>query len=202
MEWGVPLTEAVSMLQRQGHRRIGVASTSQPFLAIQMGRRQLEYLQNTLPDVELKAITISCLPDENYAQSLLDMVKASMDANGNLPYTALIVWGIEDGEKFRTQLLQLGLAVPSKLSVVLLGRTDLENEHANFFTTVGYSVADQVECLYQAIQTRWTSPAAPYGLKLLPLATRMGASTASPSLAASTSDQEFPPFGQPVVASH
>ena len=178
-EWGEPLAAAIALLRLRGHKRIAYASTSQQFLATQLGRRRFDTLQHTLADVELQAITVPQLPDHNYESALVSLMQASLDASGRLPFSALVAWGIEDGAKFRALLSDIGLAVPAPLSVVLLGRTDLANEHADFFDTVGCSVADQVDALYQAIQSRWADPASAYGVRLIPVTARAGLSTAS-----------------------
>lgn len=183
MEWGEPLASAITLLLQKGHKRIAYATTSHPFLATQMGRRRFDYLQSTLKGVDLHAITVPHLPDENYETALVEMIKASLDDSGRPPFTALVAWGIEDGAKFRKLLLDAGVDVPSLLSVVLLGRTDLANEHANFFDTIGCSVADQVEYLYQAINARWADPSLPYGVRLIPVVSRAGQSIATPQAA-------------------
>lgn len=180
MEWGEPLATAIALLQQKGHSRIAYATTSQPFLANQLGGRRFNYLQNTLSGADLQAITVPHLPDQNYEAELVDMIKASLDATGRAPFTALVAWGIEDGAKFRRLLSEIGLGIPAKLSVVLLGRTDLANEHADFFDTIGCSVADQIEYLHQAITTRWADPSIPYGVRLIPVASRVGQSIATP----------------------
>jgi len=179
-EWGEPLAAAVALLRQQGHQRIGYATTSHPFLATQLGRRRFETLSKTLPGVELHEITIPLLPDGDYAATLAGMLKTGLDSASQLPFTALVAWGIEDGALFNRLLADAGIAVPTALSVVLLGRTDLANEHANFFHTVGCSVADQIEALHQAIVTRWADPSAPYGVRLTPVTARAGASVAIP----------------------
>ena len=180
MEWGVPLAAAIALLQQQGHRRIAYATTSHPFLAGQLGRRRFEYLQDTLTGIELHAIIVPHLPGENYEAGLVDMIKANLDVTGAPPFTALVAWGIEDGAKFRGLLSDIGLGIPLSLSVVLLGRTDLENEHADFFDTIGCSVADQVEYLHQAITARWADPSIPYGVRLIRVTTRAGKSIGVP----------------------
>ena len=119
------------------------------------------------------------LPDENYEAALVDTIQASLDASGRPPFTALVAWGIEDGAKFRGLLSNIGIVIPSTLSVVLLGRTDLANEHADFFDTIGCSVADQIEHLYQAINARWADPSIPCGERLIPVTGRAGQSTAA-----------------------
>ena len=191
MEWGEPLAAAVTLLQQQGHRRIAYATTSHPFLATQMGRRRFDYLQASLTGIELQAITVPHLPDENYEAALVRMITASLDAAGQLPFTALVAWGIEDGARFRELLQEAGIGIPALLSVVLLGRTDLANEHANFFDTIGCSVADQVEYLHQAINARWADPSIPYGVRLIPVTTYAGQSIATLPMAGEAHGQDF-----------
>jgi hypothetical protein len=179
-EWGEPLAAAVASLVQRGHRRIAYAMTTHPFLATQLGQRRLDHLSGTLEGTELRALAVPHLPDEDYAAALADAIKASLDETGRPPFTALAAWGIEDGAKFKDLLLEMGLAVPSALSVVLLGRTDLANEHAGFFEVQGCRVIDQAETLYEAINARWAHPSAPYGVRLIPVTCRSGASVAAP----------------------
>lgn len=179
-EWGEPLAAAVALLQQRGHQRIGFATTSIPFLATQLGLRRFQALSATLSGVELQAITLPLLPDGNYAQVLVETIEARLDGARRPPFTALVATGIEDGAALREMLSGIGLAVPDALSVVLLGRTDLANEHADFFDMVGCSVADQIEALYQAILARWSDASTPYGVRLTPVTRREGASMSAP----------------------
>lgn len=178
-EWGEPLTAAIEQLVQQGHQRIAYATTAHPFLATQLGRRRFASLKHTLPGVELTEITQDLLPHEDYTTRLVQQLQASADATGALPFTALVAWGIEDGALFQRLLAQAGIAVPARLSVVLLGRTDLANEHADFFDVVGCSVADQVQALHGAIAARWADAGRPYGVHLTPVVRRAGASVAA-----------------------
>ncbi len=180
-EWGEPLAAAIALLMRQGHRRIAYACTSHPFLATQLGRRRFAYLQATLPEAMLQEITLDMLPHEDYTTRLVQQIQAcgnSSDSASALPFTALVAWGIEDGALFRRLLAQCGIAVPAQLSVVLLGRTDLASEHADFFEVVGCSVADQVDALHRAITARWADAETPYGVHLTPVTHRAGTSVA------------------------
>lgn len=179
-EWGEPLAVAIEFLKQQGHRRIAYATTSHPFLANQLGLRRFEYLQQTSSEIQLHLLTIPHLPDDGYETHLVEMIKADLDSVGRPPFTALIAWGIEDGAKFRELLLGIGIKIPATLSVVLLGRTDVVNEHANFFDTIGCRVEDQVESLYQAITTRWADPSIPYGIRFTPVTRQAGASVSQP----------------------
>ncbi len=179
-EWGEPLAAAIASLVQRGHQRIAYATTTHPFLATQMGQRRLDYLSRTLAGIELRALAVPHLPDEDYAAALTGAIKAGLDADGQPPFTALAAWGIEDGARFKDLLLEAGLAVPTALSVVLLGRTDLANEHAGFFEMQGCRVTDQAEALYAAINARWAHPSLPYGVRLIPVTCRSGASVATP----------------------
>lgn len=181
MEWGEPLTAALAVLQQLGHRQIAYATTSHPFLASELGRRRFEHIKLASAGIEWQSMAVPHLPDEDYEAGLVEMIKGGIDASGHLPYTALVAWGIEDGAKFRALLAAVGVDIPSTLSVVLLGRTDLANEHADFFDTIGCSTADQVELLYQAINARWADMSIPYGVRMVPVTGRAGNSTGVPA---------------------
>lgn len=176
MEWGEPLAEAVDLLRARGHRRVAYACTTRPFLATQLGHRRLEYLQRHRADMSLQTIAVAQFPDEDYQEALVAAVKAAAEPSGRLPFSGLVAWGIEDGARFRRLLADAGIDVPAALSVVLLGRTDLPNEHAGFFDAIGCQVADQIESLYEAVVTRWADPSAPHGVRLIPVTSKAGQS--------------------------
>lgn len=180
LEWGEPLAAAVTMLREGGHSRIGFATTDHPFLANQLGLRRYRHLQDAFPHVGVEAITVSRLPGDGYEEELVNKIKALLASPEQASITALVAWGIEDGAKFRRLLSNAGIDVPSRLSVVLLGRTDLANEHAGFFATVGCTVAEQIESLHEVIVARWANPSLPYEVRLIPVATRTGESLAPP----------------------
>ncbi len=182
LEWGEPVATAIDRLMKQGHRGIACATTSQPFLANELGRRRIEELRRTLPGVSLQSIILPLLPQDDLEGALATDLKQRLDVAGRLPFTALVAWGIDDGARFRKLLSGVGLAVPAALSVVLLGRADLVNEHADFFDVVGCNAADQISYLHQAIVERWAGPARAYGIRFLPVVTRAGASIATVSV--------------------
>jgi hypothetical protein len=182
-EWGEPLASAFVTLGRRGHRHIAVAMTDHPLLATQLGWRRLDHLRQAHPDFMFEAIALPQLPDGDYAKALVERLRSL--CQGGAGPTALIAWGIEDGARFRGLLAEADLAVPAALSVVLLGRTDLANEHAGFFDTVGCAVEDQVAALHDAVLTRWAAPDAPFRIRLMPVTQREGESLAdAPVLAA------------------
>lgn len=175
-EWGEPLASAFVTLGRRGHRHIAVALTEHPLLATQLGWRRLEHLRQAHPDFTFDAIALPQLPDGDYATALVERLRAL--CQGATGPTALIAWGIEDGARFRDLLAAADLPVPEALSVVLLGRTDLANEHAGFFHTVGCAVEDQVAALHEAVLARWATPDAPFRIRLTPVTERAGESVA------------------------
>jgi DNA-binding LacI/PurR family transcriptional regulator len=181
MEWGEPLGRAVDLLRAQGHTAIACAMTAQPLFAVQMGRRRLQGLQSALPGCQLHEIALPQLPDEDYAGALVQALRERAGDSGRAPFTALVAWGIENGPALREALARAGWSVPRDLSVVLLGRTDLPNEHGDFFETVGCSVADQAESLHEAVRQRWADAAAPFGLRFIPVTHRPGGSVAAPA---------------------
>ena len=178
MEWGEPLGAATGLLQQAGHRQIAYATTTHPFLANQLGLRRWAQLANGHPELDLQTLSVPKLSYEDYEGALVELIKSKLDAAGRLPFTALVCWGIEDGNRFQALLAEIGIDIPKQLSVVLLGRCDLANEHGNFFETFGCDVSDQIEFLYRAINKRWEQPDRPYALELIPLTHRAGRSVA------------------------
>jgi hypothetical protein len=178
VEWGGPLARAVAGLRALGHERIAFAATSLPLLAVQLGWRRFEELADGRPAGSLQALALPHYPGAAYQDALTAQIEAAA-AGGALPFSALVAWGVEDGEQLRSRLSAAGIDVPAALSVVLLGRTDLANEHAGFFDVVGCSVADQIETLYGAVKARWADAARPHGVHLVPVSARRGASVAT-----------------------
>lgn len=185
LEWGEPLAAAFSILHERGHRRIAFASTAHPFLSTQLAsRRWRSLLAGTGLEGEGTEIAVPLMPDEGYAQALVQRLREAAGPGGRLPFSALVAWGIEDGAAFRASLAEAGIRVPGDLSVVLLGRPDIASEHAGFFEIVGGHVADQVEALHRVIRDRLASPGAPFGVSLMPLRRREGQSVAQAPVAA------------------
>ena len=154
------------------------ASSSHQFLATQLGHRRLEQLRLRMPELQLPALLVPHLPGPDYELALVEQLQALFSVPKGRKPTALVAWGIDDGARLRSLLVDAGLPAPKALSVVLLGRTDMAQEHADFFDTVGCSVADQAQHLYQAITTRWAEPDSPYTVHLIPLTRLAGQSCA------------------------
>jgi DNA-binding LacI/PurR family transcriptional regulator len=179
-EWGEPLEEAIDHLQALGHRRICFACSAHSLLPTQLGQRRLERLVRRRPGLQLQALAIPVWPGAGFEEALVASLQAHADAAGAPRPTALVAVGVDNGARLHTLLDGAGWPVPARLSVVLLGRTDLAAEHADFFDTVGCRVADQAETLHAAIEARWADPQRPYAVRLIPLAERAGRSCAPP----------------------
>lgn len=175
-EWGEPLAAAMRMLHDRGHRSVCFAATAQPFLATQLGFRRFDGLRITMPEMDMRAISVPRFNDETYLEDLLAELRKHLDSAGQLPFTALVVWGILDGALLLQRLQAMGLQVPRDLSVVLLGRTDLPNEHADFFEIYGAQVQDQVNLMFETICNRLDDPRRPFGVYFAPVTHRVGQS--------------------------
>ena len=177
-EWGEPVERAVALLHKHGHQRIGFATTANPFLANELGRQRYAHMQARAdrPDSLQPALLLRELPYQGYEAALVAALAAQVDEEGQLPFTGLIAWGIESGSAFRKLLDQAGIRVPQALSIVLLGRTDIEEEAAGFFTMIGCRASEQCDGLYDALRERWARPQSPHRLNFMPVHEREGAS--------------------------
>ena len=180
-EWGEPLEAAILSLHALGHRAIAFAHSALALLPTQLGQRRLEGLRERRTDLRLHDLAVPQLPGPGYEQALVQAFTACLRQCGADAPTALVAVGIDDGVLLRSVLQAAGLPVPDALSVVLLGRTDIAEEHADFFDTIGCSVADQAKGLHAAIAHRWADPQRPHSVQLIPLARRPGRSCAAPA---------------------
>lgn len=179
-EWGEPLAQAVDLLYGQGHRRIACFMSSRPLMATALGWRRFESLQRGLPEGELIRQEVTAVPGEDYMDVLVEVLKGQR-VGSSFPFTAMVVWGVDDGRLLRARLEALQIRVPEEVSVVLLGRTDIPQEHDHFFHTVGCQVADQVSLLHQVLQGRWERPGTPSQVHLTPVTFFAGHSVCPPA---------------------
>jgi len=177
-EWGQSVETAVTRLVAAGHDWIQLVTTSSFFLANEMGLHRWRLLreQPAFASVLQPETRIVKLPPKDYEEAAAAAIRAACAAAPGARRPAVIVWGIEDGAKFRALLAAGGLSIPSDLSVILLGRTDLDPEAGAFFHVIGYRAADQVKGVHDRLIERWREPNAPYGLRLLPMTERPGSS--------------------------
>jgi DNA-binding LacI/PurR family transcriptional regulator len=166
IEWGSAVNLALEHLWSQGHERIGLVISSHFALATELGRI---WYQARIAPQKAQVIQIPSWPQEDYAAKAAEMIAAQRDAGGKLPFSALIVWGIEDGADYAACMARQGIDIPSELSVVMLGRTDLANEHANFFTSCGTTTTLLAKTLHETIAQRWQEPDREYRVHYLPM---------------------------------
>jgi DNA-binding LacI/PurR family transcriptional regulator len=184
LEWGRPVEQAVKLLRERGHERIALVMTGHFLLATELGKmRFADLIQEAGTGKEPTLIEVMAWPHEDYERLAVERLLAARRSDDRLPFTALIVWGVESGARFRSLLAENGVSVPNDLSVVLLGRPDLHNEHDGFFTTIGARIADQVAGLYGTITRRWMQPDRPFGTLFVEVRLRKGSSVGSPTRA-------------------
>lgn len=130
-EWGSAVELALGHLRSHGHSRIGLVLSTHFVLAAELGRIWFECRMDGAPDTHT-VIQVPAWPQEDFAAKAAEEIANTRNSSGELPFSALIVWGVESGNVFLDQLREKGIDVPGTLSVVLLGRTDLESEHGGF----------------------------------------------------------------------
>lgn len=177
-EWGQSVEAAVNRLVSSGHDRIHYITTASFFLANEMGLHRWRNLRDSaeLAAVMQPEIKIAKLPARDYEEAAIAALVVAVAEGPEVKAPAVVIWGVEDGARFKRLLEQEGLSIPSDISVILLGRTDLDPESGGFFHMVGYTAADQVEGVYTRLTERWQDAKEPYGLRLLPMKERPGLS--------------------------
>lgn len=173
IEWGSAVNLALDHLRSMGHQRIGLVISSHFALATELGRI---WFQARSEPGTARVIQIPAWPQEDYAAKAAERIAAEREPGGALPFSALIVWGIENGIDFAACLDRQGIKVPGDLSIVLLGRTDLANEHANFFTSCGTTTTLLANALHETIAQRWREPEREYRVRYMPMTLSEGKS--------------------------
>lgn len=177
-EWGQSIETAVQRLTTTGHDCIHFLTTTSFFLANEMGLHRWRNLRERpdLAQILQPEIRVAKLPPKDYEDVAVDAFLNAITDKPAAGRRALIIWGIDDGARFKTLIERSGLAIPEDLSVILLGRTDLAPEAGGFFHVIGYSAADQVDGVYRRLIERWQEPKEPFGLRLLPMTEHPGPS--------------------------
>lgn len=177
-EWGQSIETAVQRLTATGHDCIHLLTTTSFFLANEMGLHRWRNLRERpdLAQILQPEIRVAKLPPKDYEDVAVDAFINAINGDQAASRRALIIWGIDDGAKFKALAERAGLAIPRDLSVILLGRTDLAPEAGGFFHVIGYSAADQVDGVYRRLIERWQKPEEPFGLRLLPMTEHSGPS--------------------------
>lgn len=167
-EWGRPVERAVRLLSASGHQHIHYITTANAFLANELGLHRYRQMCDEAPHgTQLRAPDLlPSLPSREFELAVLERLAAIAREPGD-EHRGVLVWGIESGQRLRAGLHARGIRVPEDISIVLLGRSDVEAEREGFFHLIGYSAQEQAEALYARLKSRWSDPHAPYGLTLI-----------------------------------
>jgi DNA-binding transcriptional regulator YhcF (GntR family) len=181
-EWGEPVAAAVDRLVATGHDHVTLITSQRFFLANEMGLHRYRSLRRRadLAKVLQPEILLPGLPGAEFEAAVVAAVRERLEAAPSAR-RALVVWGVENGARLRELLAAADLPVPDALSVILLGRTDVTAEAGELFHVIGYSAAEQADGVFERLIERWRDPAAPYGLRLMPMRERPGPSIAAPA---------------------
>lgn len=177
-EWGSAVDLALDHLIALGHSSIGLLTSTKSLLANELGRIRFETLNTREKPGTRNIIRIPAWLDKEYENLAASAIADARRKDGSFPFSALLVLGVENGVRFREGLTEKGIEVPRDLSIVLLGRPDLENEHVGFFSCAGIDTKQQAEAMRDAIMRRWQEPAADYVVTYVSPYLRKGASTA------------------------
>lgn len=167
-EWGRPVERAVHLLSTGGHQHIHYITTANCFLANELGLHRYRQMREEAPcGTQLRAPNLlPSLPSREFELAVLERLAAIAREPGG-ERRGVLVWGVESGERLRAGLYARGIRVPEDISIILLGRSDVESEREGFFHLIGYSAQEQAETLYARLKSRWSDPHAPYGLTLI-----------------------------------
>ena len=161
-DWEDALELALGHLSGLGHQSFGLVSLdtmAQPILAVRRafsrhgtfegGRRA--YFE----PIMLEGIRHPTLGTED---ALGRALAGLVDADGKLPFTALITVGISDTLGLRQCLARMGVDCPRDLSVTVLGHHDVPAEHLGDMTVAGSSQREAAEKLMETIGRRLAEP--------------------------------------------
>lgn len=154
--WREALSIAFRRLVRHGHQRIGFLTSAHDARQIAMARREFGLLSADLPDpAQGWLLEIERLPGNYEPADLRDALAAVVDAQGHLPFTALIVWGVVEGYVLENALRQvLERDAVKRLSIILLGSTDVPSEHMNRYDVVGSSQQEKLDTFEAVLNDR------------------------------------------------
>ena len=180
-EWGEPVDRAVALLREQGHRRIGFATTASPFLANELGRHRYEQLRARADDPGLlqPPLLLENSPTRATRRRSSPCSAPGPTRPGSSRSPASSPGASNWAPSSGPCSTKAGIRVPEDLSIVLLGRTDIEEESGGFFAMIGYRASDQCDALLDALVKRWAQPRSPHRLHLTPVHERAGASVAA-----------------------
>lgn len=151
--WREALSVGYRMLQDRGHTRIGFLTSAHDARQIAMARRDFLLLSGWEgPAPHPRLHTVPALPG---SYQLADLVRALPDPEaGGDATTALIVWGLVEGNLLDAALRQRGLRSGEDVSVLILGSVDVASEHVSRFDVVGNSDAEKLDWFEAVVTAR------------------------------------------------
>ncbi len=153
--WREALSVAFRTLQQRGHQRIGFLTSAHDARQIAMARREFRLLCRWLPDPDQGyLLEIDKLPGAIQIDDVTSALAPLQSPDGDLPFTALIAWGIVEGFVLERALTDLGQDIGNGLSVILLGSTDFQSEHIDRFDVIGNSHQQKLDVFEQVISRR------------------------------------------------
>lgn len=170
INWPAAVYAALRHLVDQGHRRIGYVTMAHPSRFFQASLEQFRqlYAWAGLPRDPDPEILLPVAPEETLFETLATELSRRGGGVGRSAFSALVIYpGPFHGDLLLKALERAEMSVPTDLSVVMIGFTDLRHEHVGRLTTVGLSSEKLTESVAVAIENRWRDPAAPYGAAYL-----------------------------------
>ena len=151
--WREALAIGYRILKEKGHRRIAFLTSGHRARQIAMARREYLLLrQSDGEDGGPWLAEMDRLPGSYGIAEMRDALAHFRDSRGNLPFSALMVWGVTEGFMLERALAELG--VIDRLSVLLLGTTDAPSEHLNRFDIVGNSNREKFDVFETTLADR------------------------------------------------
>jgi DNA-binding transcriptional regulator YhcF (GntR family) len=173
--WREALSVGYRMLQDRGHTRIGFLTSAHDARQIAMARREFLLLSGWEgPAPHPRLHTVSALPG-SYRHA--DLVRALPDS-GTEPdaSTALIVWGLVEGQMLDAALRERRLRSGVDVSLLLLGSVDVPSEHVSRFDIVGNSDREKLDVFDAVVTARLKGSPEPPRTHYLPIYTQVNGS--------------------------
>lgn len=153
--WREALSIAFRTLRDEGHERIAFLTSAHEARQIAMARREFQMLCKWLPDPDSGwLIEMDRLPGATEITDIAEALTPLIDDEGQLPFTALIVWGVVEGFMLERALSDLGQTIGDELSVLMLGSTDFPSEHVRRFDVIGNSHGEKLDIFEKLVGDR------------------------------------------------
>ena len=153
--WREALTIAFLALREQGHEKIGFLTAAHHARQIAMARREFSVLSGSLPDpIQSRLIELNALPGSYQVSDIVAALRKHCDANGKLPFSAIVAWGVVEGFILERALGELELESGTDISVIILGSIDFQSEHLGRFDVVGNSHHEKLYVFERVITER------------------------------------------------